>query len=115
MTSTVPNTEHLRRICEIRTTIGDRAAAERIAHRLVEDRLAACVQIEGGIDSVYRWKDAVETATEWRLTVKTSIDRTAACIASLVAQHSYELAELLVSEAETSPAYADWVLRSTSP
>lgn len=115
MTPTAPTTEHLPRISEIRTTIGDRAAAERIARSLVEDRLAACVQIEGGIDSVYRWNDAVERAVEWRLTVKTSLDRTAACVASLVAQHPYELPEVLVAEAAASRAYAEWVLRSTSP
>ena len=103
------------RISEIRTTIGDRAAAERIARRLVEDRLAACVQIDGGIESVYRWNDAVEAAAEWRLTMKTSLARTDDCVASLLAQHGYEVPELLVSEVVASRAYADWVLRSTSP
>ncbi len=108
-------TDEAPRISEIRTTIGDRGAAERIARRLVEDRLAACVQIEGGIESVYRWKEAVEQAAEWRLTVKTSLGNTAACIASIVAQHAYELPEVLVSEVAASRPYLDWVLGSTSP
>lgn len=115
MTSDTTTTDRPVRISEIRTTIGERKAAEEIARRLVEDRLAACVQIDGGIDSVYRWKDAVEHGVEWRLTVKTSLDRTAACVASLVAHHAYEVPEVLVTEVVASKAYADWVLRSTSP
>lgn len=103
------------RISEIRTTLGDRAAAEGIARRLVEERLAACVQIDGGIDSVYRWNDAVETAAEWRLTVKTSLARTSDCVAAVVAQHPYEVPEVLVTDVVASRAYADWVVRSTSP
>lgn len=115
MTNGLPTTVDSPRISEIRTTVGDRAAAEGIARRLVGDRLAACVQIDAGVDSVYRWKDGVEQSTEWRLTVKTSLGRTAACVASLVEQHAYELPEVLVSEVFASPAYAEWVLRSTSP
>lgn len=115
MTTGLTTTDASPRISEVRTTVGDRAAADAIARRLVEDRLAACVQIEGGIDSIYRWKDAIEQAAEWKLTVKTSLNRTAACVASLVAQHAYELPEVLVSEVIASPAYAEWVIRSTSP
>jgi len=115
MTTTMPTTDAPSRISEVRTTVGDRAAAEGIARRLVGDRLAACVQIDGGIDSVYRWQDAIEQAAEWRLTVKTSLGRVGECVASLVAAHPYELPEVIVSEVVASPAYADWVLRSTSP
>lgn len=115
MTTLTPTSDAPPRISEVRTTVGDRAAAEGIARRLVDDRLAACVQIDGGIDSIYRWKDAIEQAAEWRLTVKTSPGRAAACVASLVATHPYELPEVIVSEVVASPAYADWVLRSTSP
>lgn len=113
--TTGATTDASTRISEIRTTVGDRAAADAIARRLVEDRLAACVQIDGGIDSVYRWNDSIEQAAEWMLTVKTSLGRTDACVASLVEQHAYELPEVLVSEVFASPAYAEWVLRSTSP
>jgi periplasmic divalent cation tolerance protein len=115
MTTGVMTTDASTRISEIRTTVGDRAAAEGIARRLVGDRLAACVQIDAGVESVYRWKDAVEQSVEWRLTVKTSLGRTAECVASLVEQHAYEIPEVLVSEFFASPAYAEWVLRSTSP
>lgn len=115
MTTGAKTTDASTRISEIRTTVGDRAAAEAIARRLVEDRLAACVQIDGGIDSVYRWNDSIEQAAEWRLTVKTSLGRTAPCVASLVEQHAYETPEVIVSEVFASPAYAEWVLRSTSP
>lgn len=114
MTTSVMTTDASTRISEIRTTVGDRAAAEEIARSLVGDRLAACVQIEAGVESVYRWKDSIEHSVEWRLTVKTSLGRTAACVASLIEQHAYDIPEVLVSEVFASPAYAEWVLRSTS-
>lgn len=108
-------TDRNTRITEIRTTIEDRAAATAIARRLVEQRLAACVQVDGPIDSVFRWQEAVDASTEWRLTVKTSLERAEDCIASILAQHPYELPELLVSEVDASQRYAAWVSRSSTP
>jgi periplasmic divalent cation tolerance protein len=49
--------------------------AERIARRLVEERLAACVNVVPGMRSFYRWKGNVEDATEWMLVIKSSRDR----------------------------------------
>ncbi len=56
---------------QIITTTDSKAAAERIARELVEQRLAACVQIGGPITSVYRWQGKMETAEEWTCTIKT--------------------------------------------
>ena len=52
------------------TTTGSREEAAKIAHALVERRLAACVNIVPQIESVYRWQGKVETATEWLLIIK---------------------------------------------
>jgi len=53
------------------TTAGSQEEAQKIAHALVERRLAACVNIVPEIESVYRWQGKVETATEWLLVIKT--------------------------------------------
>jgi periplasmic divalent cation tolerance protein len=77
------------------TTTARRDEAERIAHALVDGRLAACVQIAGPITSVYRWQGKVETSEEWRLLIKTRqalVARTAEAIRQL---HPYEVPELL--------------------
>lgn len=97
-------------VVEIRTTFScqDRAAA--LARRLVDGRLAACVQIDGPVTSVYRWQGAVETAQEFRCTCKTSPARAASCVAAILATHEYATPELIVTVAQASPAYAAWVL-----
>ena len=99
-------------LVEIRTTFGDRAAAEACAARLVRERLAACVQIDGPIAATYAWRGAVETSTEWRCTCKTTRQRAAACRAALAAGHPYELPEIVESMATASEAYAAWVRES---
>jgi len=55
---------------QVITTTENREDADRIAQRLVEDRLAACVQVLGPISSTYRWQGTVETAQEWQCLVK---------------------------------------------
>ena len=59
-------------ILMVTTTVETREQASRLAHQLVEQQLAACVQIEGPMRSVYRWHEKTETAAEWKLSVKTA-------------------------------------------
>jgi len=99
-------------IVEIRTTFGDRAAAEACADRLVRERLAACVQLDGPVASTYAWRGAVETTVEWRCTCKTTPERADACRAAIVAAHSYELPEIVITTVVAAPAYAAWVRES---
>ena len=101
-------------VIEVRTTFAGRSEAESCATLLVERRLAACVQIDGPITSVYRWKTAVETAQEWRVTCKTMAAHRAACVAAIAAVHGYETPEVLVSPVEAGEAYAAWVRESVS-
>jgi len=101
-------------VAEIRTTFATRDAAEACGHRLVAERLAACVQIDGPVSSTYRWQDAVETAAEWRCMCKTTPARAAACVAAIVAQHPYTTPEVLVQESMATPAYAAWVRESVA-
>lgn len=95
-------------------TVPDREVGLRIARALVEDSLAACVNVVPGLHSVYRWQDAVESADEALLLVKTTQDRLDALRERLVALHPYELPEVIaVDVAAGLPAYLDWVVAGT--
>jgi len=96
-------------VVELRTTFSCRDRAAACARHLIERRLAACVQIEGPVTSIYRWQGVMETAEEFRCTCKTSVARAAACTAAILGMHEYATPELLVVAAQASPAYAAWV------
>jgi periplasmic divalent cation tolerance protein len=99
-------------VVEVRTTFSSRGAAEACAARLVADRVAACVQVEGPIASTYRWQGDVERAEEFRCTCKTSPERMHECIAAIERDHPYETPEILVATLSASAAYAAWVRAS---
>lgn len=102
-------------IVEVRTTFSRREAADACAARLVSERLAACVQIDGPVRSVYRWEGSVESAEEFRCTAKTSRAQAEACAAGIIAGHEYRLPELIVSVAATTAAYAAWIEAAVGP
>ena len=92
------------------TTIGADTDATALARTLVEEGLAACVNIGAPMTSVYRWKSAIETAREQPLVIKTTGDRLVALETRLRALHPYELPEFLVLSASGgSTAYLDWI------
>lgn len=99
-------------IIEIRTTFQRRDDALACAERLVRERFAACVQVDGPITSVYRWEGTVETTEEFRCTCKTSRQRATDCTAAILAAHAYQTPEVIISEARATPAYANWVRAS---
>jgi periplasmic divalent cation tolerance protein len=93
------------------TTVDSEAVAQRLASGLVATRLAACVQIDASVQSVYRWEGAVQSASEWRLMVKFSAARSAELLAYIEAQHPYDVPEWVVVRAEqVAPAYLKWAL-----
>lgn len=96
-------------VVEIRTTFPGQDEARACAERLVHERFAACVQVDGPITSVYRWGGTMETATEYRCTCKTSRRRVSACTAAVLASHPYRTPELIVIETRATTAYAAWV------
>jgi periplasmic divalent cation tolerance protein len=93
------------------TTVASEAAAQCLAQSLVESGLSACVQIDAGVESVYRWEGAVQSQREWRLMVKFAATRSAELLAYIEAQHPYDVPEWVVVRAEqVAPAYSKWAL-----
>ena len=91
------------------TTTATREDAGKIARALVERRLAACVNVVA-IESVYRWKDAVESAEEWLLVIKTTAAAFAQVHAAIKELHIYELPECVVLPIENgSEEYLAWI------
>ena len=89
--------------------------AERIGRQMVEERLAACVNILGPCRSIYRWHSAIETADEVPAIFKTSERQSDALVARIAALHSYEIPCVAVWPVDRLPmSYADWVEESSS-
>ena len=101
-------------ILSVTTTVGSVADARALAGAILERRLAACVQVEEGLVSVYRWQGEVQQEAEEQMVIKTTADRLADLEARLRQLHSYELPEFLVISADaSSEAYLKWVGAST--
>jgi periplasmic divalent cation tolerance protein len=96
------------------TNAPDRAVAREIADALIDRKLAACVNILAECTSVYRWKGAVETATEVPLLIKTRADIYDDVEAAIRGLHPYELPEIIaVSVERGSPDFLAWVNAQT--
>lgn len=91
-------------------TAGSREEAERLARTLVDERLAACVNLIPGVRSVYRWQDAVESSDEILLLIKTQQHALDTLQSRVQELHSYEVPEFLVFAVDqASAAYAAWI------
>jgi periplasmic divalent cation tolerance protein len=92
------------------TTASSRDEAKRIAKALVEERLAACVNLVGGVESIYRWQGKVEEAAEVLLLIKTNVEKLEALETAVRRLHSYEVPEFLIFEVNGgSAAYLKWL------
>ena len=96
------------------TNLPSRESAETLARSLVEQRLAACVNILPPCRSVYRWQGAVESASEIPLLIKTRAECYAALEAAIRRLHPYEVPEIVALPVERGlPAYLAWVADET--
>jgi periplasmic divalent cation tolerance protein len=95
------------------STCPDAGTAEAVARALVDERLAACVNLVPGVRSIYRWQDAVEQADEVLLVIKTTEAKVDALTARIAQLHPYEVPEVIAFAAEgVSDAYLAWLLGS---
>lgn len=93
----------------------DLATANRLAEQLIEERLAACVNILPACRSVYRWQGAIESAEEIPLLIKTTGDVYPILQARLVELHPYEVPEIIALSVDQGlPAYLDWLTNETA-
>ena len=95
------------------STVGSEEEARKIAHHLVEQQLAACVNIVPKIESVYRWQGKVESNREYLLLIKTSSEKFPQVRDAIRELHSYELPECIALAVEDgSPEYLQWLEES---
>lgn len=96
------------------STVESAEAAEKIASIVVEEHLAACVNILPGISSYYRWRGETQHEQEFMLILKTSTDRSQELMERVKSLHPYEVPEILSVRAEkVHQPYLDWVLAET--
>jgi periplasmic divalent cation tolerance protein len=97
------------------TNLPDHASAVKLARALVEQRLAACVNVLAGCVSVYRWKGSVETAQEVPVLIKTRAALYSDVERAIRENHPYELPEIIAVPVGRGLAeYLDWVAAETT-
>lgn len=95
---------------QITTTTDKKEVAERIAFRLVEEKIAACVQIVGPITSIYRWKGNIERAEEWQCIIKSREGLYQEIEHVIKSVHPYELPEIIaIPIVVGSGEYLEWL------
>ena len=100
-------------ILSVTTTVGSLADGQVLAREILARRLAACVQVEQGLMSLYRWKGELCEEPEVRLVIKTLPGCEAALLALFAEHHPYEVPQFLVAPMSASPAYAQWARAET--
>jgi len=98
------------------STCGSQEEAEKIATSLVEKRIAACVNLIPGVESVYRWRGAVERSKEVILLIKSSRELLEQLHGELARMHTYEVPEsLAVPIVDGMENYLNWMDRELQP
>ncbi len=101
---------------QVMTTVATREVADQIAASLVEQRLAACVQVIGPITSTYRWQGAVQTSQEWLCLAKSRRDLYRRLEEAIRRVHPYQVPEILaIPVVAGSPSYLAWLDASVIP
>lgn len=95
------------------STFPDRETAQRISNQLVTEKFAACANILPGIESIYRWKEKIETGSETLVLFKVSEDRQSALQEKLRSLHPYDVPEIIfVPISSGLPEYLHWVIEN---
>ncbi len=99
---------------QVSTTVNKREDAARIAKSVVEEKLAACVQVIGPIKSTYRWKRKIEDAEEWLCLMKTRQQLYSELEKRIKAIHPYEEPEIIALPiVDGSAGYLRWIGEET--
>ena len=97
-------------IVSVYAVFADESEARRIGRAMVEERLAACVNILGPCSSIYRWQGRIEEAEEVAAIFKTGAERAEALAARIARLHSYDVPCVAVWEIGSAhPPYRDWI------
>ena len=97
-------------VTSVYAIFADADEAERIGRQVIEERLAACINILGPVRSIYRWNGAIETADETAAILKTTAANADRLITRITDLHSYEVPCVVTWPiAKLVGAYADWV------
>ncbi len=108
MTSHPSNEVHV-----VLSTFASREDAVRVGRELVERRLAACMNVVPGVESIYRWEGKVEDAAEVLAIMKTRGERLQELMTVLAELHPYAVPEILSFPAAAAAAYGAWVAAET--
>lgn len=101
---------------QVTTTLADRGTAGELAAAVVAERLVACAQVVGPIDSVFRWDGEVQAEAEWYCVMKTTAQRFPLLAAWIDAHHPYDTPELVATEIVAgAPDYLAWIASETAP
>lgn len=96
--------------CVILSTAPDLAVAKELARGLIERRLAACVNLVPGVESIYRWNGKIESSSEVMLVIKTELVKQDETLAALSKMHPYETPEgLVLAVAGGLEKYLGWI------
>jgi len=97
------------------STFGTQAEAISVARALLEKRLAACVNIQDGVLSIYRWEGAVQQEKEVAMVAKTTKEKLSETMALIKAMHSYELPCIVAYKIDEGfPPFLRWVAEETA-
>jgi len=95
------------------STFPDRETAQRVSNQIVTEKLAACANILPAVESIYRWKDKVETGNETLVIFKLGEDRQSAFQEKVRSLHPYEVPEIIFFRVSNGlPEYLHWVADS---
>lgn len=102
--------------CVVMVTAPSDEVAVGLARTVLDERLAACVNVVGGVRSLFRWQGEIDEASEVLLLLKTRVDRVDALRSRVVSLHPYEVPEFVVLPiAEGLEAYLGWIRAETAP
>lgn len=97
------------------TTVANEDEGKTLAQKLVEEKLAACVQLLPQMTSIYRWKGEIHADDEFLLLIKTLPERYDRLESFISENHSYDTPEIVALEADrVSDSYAKWLSDSLS-